>query len=209
MKKYIKYFIIVIIMLFISITIFVLYQKNNERKLIESKRIAVELDEKEYAGRYLEFVSEQYQEKPKRIIFKKENTNNEFYVFNNGDEEFDRVLKVCEDRMAYSAMEDYNMWSFTPYIMQDVSNSNENFIVFDYDDEIEHKNYTYDIDFNRNIFFRFSNKTRLYRLMDYLSYIYEPVNMEELKEIIGKSDFIPKDQIISGYKYMNPAFMMD
>ena len=45
--------------------------------------------------------------------------------------------------------------------------------------------------------------------MDYLSYIYEPVNMEELKEIIGKSDFIPKDQIISGYKYMNPAFMMD
>ena len=78
-----------------------------------------------------------------------------FYVFNNGDEEFDRVLKVCEDRMAYSAMEDYNMWSFTPYIMQDVSNSNENFIVFDYDDEIEHKNYTYDIDFNRNIFFRF------------------------------------------------------
>ena len=86
---------------------------------------------------------------------------------------------------------------------------NENFIIFDYDDKIENKDYIYDIDFNRNIFFRFSNRTRLFRLMDYLSCIYKPVNMEELKVIIGKEDFIPQNQITSGYKYMNPTFLMD
>ena len=127
----------------------------------------------------------------------------------NGEEDFDRVLRCCEDRMAYSAMEDYNMWCFTPYSMEDISNLNENFIVFDYDDEIENKDYIYETDFNKDIFFRFSNRTRLFRLMDYLSFIYEPVNMEKLKEIIGKDDFIPKDQIMSGYKYMNSGLLMD
>ena len=71
------------------------------------------------------------------------------------------------------------------------------------------KNDIYETDFNKDIFFRFSNRTRLFRLMDYLSFIYEPVNMEKLKEIIGKDDFIPKDQIMSGYKYMNSGLFMD
>lgn len=209
MKKYIKYFIIVIAIVFVCVIIAILYQKNNEMKIIESKRQAVELDEKEYEGKYQSFNNEQYKEKPQRIVFKKENSINEFYVFKKEDEEFERVLRTCEDRMSYSAMEDYNMWCFTPYTIKDISNSNENFIIFDYDDEIENKDYIYDIDFNRNIFFRFSNRTRLFRLMDYLSCIYKPVNMEELKVIIGKEDFIPQNQITSGYKYMNPTFLMD
>lgn len=209
MKKYIKYFIIVIAIVFVCVIIAILYQKNNEMKIIESKRQAVELDEKEYEGKYQSFNNEQYKEKPQRIVFKKENSINEFYVFKKKDEEFERVLRTCEDRMSYSAMEDYNMWCFTPYTIKDISNSNENFIIFDYDDKIENKDYIYDIDFNRNIFFRFSNRTRLFRLMDYLSCIYKPVNMEELKVIIGKEDFIPQNQITSGYKYMNPTFLMD
>ena len=45
--------------------------------------------------------------------------------------------------------------------------------------------------------------------MDYLSCIYKPVNMEELKVIIGKEDFITQNQITSGYKYMNPTFLLD
>lgn len=208
MKKYMKYLISIGIILIIFMFISVLCVKYNERKLIETKKQAVELDE-EYEGKYQSFVSEQYREKPKRIVFKKENSINEFYVFKNGEEDFDRVLRCCEDRMAYSAMEDYNMWSFTPYSMEDISNLNENFIVFDYDDEIENKDYIYETDFNRDIFFRFSSITRLFRLMDYLSFIYEPVNMEKLKEIIGKDDFIPKDQIMSGYKYMNSGIFMD
>ena len=150
-----------------------------------------------------------YKENPQRIIFKKENTTNQFYVFSKDDEEYDRILKVTEDRMYYSANQDFNLWSFTPYVLSDVSDSNENFIIFDYNDEIDNKDYMYETDFNRNIFFRFSNNTRLYRLMDYLSYIYKPVNVEELKLIIGKEDFIPKEQIISGYKYMNPSLLMD
>lgn len=209
MKKYMKYLISIGIILIIFMFISVLCVKYNERKLIETKKQAVELDEKEYEGKYQSFVSEQYSEKPKRIVFKKENSINEFYVFKNGEEDFDRVLRCCEDRMAYSAMEDYNMWCFTPYSMEDISNLNENFIVFDYDDEIENKDYIYETDFNKDIFFRFSNRTRLFRLMDYLSFIYEPVNMEKLKEIIGKDDFIPKDQIMSGYKYMNSGLLMD
>ena len=33
--------------------------------------------------------------------------------------------------------------------------------------------------------------------------------MDELREIIGKGDFIPKDQIVSGYRYMNPSLYWD
>ena len=209
MKKIVKCFFAIALILIILVFLFFLYIKVKEKKLIASKRQIVEIDEAEYGEKYQQFVSEQYKETPKRIVFKKENTINEFYVIKSDEEEFDRVLKVCEDRMSYSAMQDFNLWCFTPYTMEDISNSKENFIVFDYDDEIENKNYIYDTDFNRNIFFRFSNNTRLYRLMDYLSYIYEPVNMEELKKIIVKNDFIPKEQIISGYKYMNPSFLMD
>ncbi|MBO5398125.1 MAG: hypothetical protein J6A36_04265 [Clostridia bacterium] len=77
MKKYIKYFIIVIAIVFVCVIIAILYQKNNEMKIIESKRQAVELDEKEYEGKYQSFNNEQYKEKPQRIVFKKENSINE------------------------------------------------------------------------------------------------------------------------------------
>ena len=111
--------------------------------------------------------------------------------------------------MYYSSNQDFNLWCFTPYILSDISNSNENFIIFDYDEEIEDYAYMHDIDFNIDIFFRFSNNTRLYRLLDYLICFKESVEMNELKEIIGKDDFISKNQITSGYKYMNPSFFIN
>lgn len=209
MKKIMKCIFILLISIVLVVSIIFLFKMVSKNLLIKEKREIVEKDEQEYGDRYETFSSEVYKEKPKRIIFKKENTTDQFYVFENTHEEFERVLRVAEDRMYYSANQDFNLWSFTPYILKDISNSSENFIVFDYDEEIDNREYIYEIDFNRNIFFRFSNSTRLYRLMDYLSYLYEPVNMNELKSIIGKDDFIPKKQIMSGYKYMNPSLLMD
>ena len=209
MKKSIKYILITLISVILIFFLLAFYKITSRNLMIREKMEIVEKDELEYGDKYETFSSEVYKENPQRIIFKKENTTNQFYVFSKDDEEYDRILKVTEDRMYYSANQDFNLWSFTPYVLSDVSDSNENFIIFDYNDEIDNKDYMYETDFNRNIFFRFSNNTRLYRLMDYLSYIYKPVNVEELKLIIGKEDFIPKEQIISGYKYMNPSLLMD
>ncbi len=107
--------------------------------------------------------------------------------------------------MYYSSNQDFNMWSFTPYTIDDISSSVENFIIFDYDDDNSQKNYFYDTDFNRTIFFRYSNQTRLYRLIDYLTYKKEKYSIENLREKINKKEFVPKGEIISGYKYMNPS----
>ena len=144
-----------------------------------------------------------------RIIVKKAETNNQFLVFDKEHEEYERLLKVAEDRMSNSMMQDFNLWGFTPYTLKDVSESKENFVIFDYDEEIEDRDYMVDISFNRDIFFRFPNSTRLYRLIDYLSYCFEPVDSGSLKYIMDKSDFIPENQIVSGYKYMNPSYFMD
>lgn len=117
MKKIVKCFFAIALILIILVFLFFLYIKVKEKKLIASKRQIVEIDEAEYGEKYQQFVSEQYKETPKRIVFKKENTINEFYVIKSDE--------------------------------------------------------------------------------------------EELKKIIVKNDFIPKEQIISGYKYMNPSFLMD
>lgn len=209
MKKIIKYILIVVIILISIYCIYSGYRYLSIKQIIEEKKQLVEKDAIEYGEKYEKFSSEVYKEKPDRIIFKKENTINEFYVFNIGDKEYDNVLKLSEDRMFYSANQDFNLWCFTPYTLDDISNSNENFIIFDYNDNSENKDYMYDWDFNRDIFFRFSNNTRLYRLMDYTTYIKESVNKENLQTIIGKDEFINKNQIISGYKYMNPSLFTD
>lgn len=173
-------------------------------KAHEEKKKIVEKDELEYGYNYKVFESNAYKEKPKRIIVKKENTTNEFYIFDEKNAEYEHLLKVALDRMYYSAMQDYNLWSFTPYSLKDITDSNENFIIFDYDDDISQKEYSIDTDFNRDIFFRFSTNTRLFRLIDYLTYDSKKYSSDELRSAIGKEEFVPKDQIISGYKYMNP-----
>lgn len=173
---------------------------------LEKKKI-VEEDEIEYGENYQVFKSSVYKEKPERIIVKKENTTNEFYIFDKNNEEYEHLLKVTLDRMYYSSNQDFNLWSFTPYTISDISNSNENFIVFDYNDDCSKKDYTYDMDFNRDIFFRFSESTRLFRLIDYLTYNSKEYTIEELRSAINKEEFVPEEQIMSGYRYMNPSYL--
>ena len=209
MKKIIKYGIIIGILIIVMILSFSFYRIIADNLIINEKRALVEKDELEYGDNYQAFEKEVYKEKPDRIIVKKSETTNQFYVFDKDNEEYERLLKVAEDRMYNAMLQDFNLWGFTPYILKDVSESNENFVIFDYDEDVEGRDYMVDISFNRDIFFRFSNSTRLYRLIDYLSYCFEPVDAEELKYIMDKSDFIPKDQIVSGYKYMNPTYFMD
>ena len=88
--------------------------------------------------------------------------------------------------------------------INDISNSNENFIVFDYNEDFTQEEYMYDTDFNRDIFFRYSSNSRLYRLVDFLTYKAKKYKIDELRNAIGKEEFVPLDQIVSGYKYMNP-----
>lgn len=209
MKKVIKYGLIIGILIVVIFLTFLSYKIISNNFVIKEKREIVEKDELEYGDNYQEFKCEIYKQKPDRIIVKKAETNNQFFVFDKEHEEYERLLKVAEDRMSNSMMQDFNLWGFTPYTLKDVSESKENFVIFDYDEEIEDRDYLVDISFNRDVFFRFPNSTRLYRLIDYLSYCYEPVDSGSLKYIMDKSDFIPEDQIVSGYKYMNPSYFMD
>ncbi len=205
MKKNLKIlFLMVILIAIVSLGVLAL----SERDYIAKKNL-VEKDENEYGEIYEIFKSEVYKEEPERIIIKKENTKNEFYIFDKENKEYEHLLRVALDRMYYSSNQDFNFWSFTPYSIDDISNSNENFIIFDYNDDISQKSYFYDTDFNRTIFFRFSNQTRLYRLIDYLTYKETKYSIEELRERINKEEFIPEDQIISGYKYMHPSYNSD
>ena len=178
------------------------------RGYMEKKKL-VEKDEFGYGEEYEVFKSEVYKKSPDRIIVKKENTSDEFYIFDKDHTEYEHLLKVSLDRMYYSSNQDFNLWSFTPYSLDEISNSSENFIVFDYNDDISKKDYTYETDFNRDIFFRYSSNTRLFRLIDFITYKIEPVTVDELRVIIGKDEFVPKDQIMSGYRYMNPNLFMD
>lgn len=206
MKRIICILIICIVISCIGINYYKVISNNNV--INQKKKIVIE-DEKGYGEDYQKFKSEVYIEKPIRIIYKKDNTINEFFVFDKSEEEYEHLLKVAEDRMYYSSNQDCNLWGFAPRTIEDISKSNNNFIIFDYDEDIESKDYTYDIDFNRNIFFTFPNNNRLYRLLDYLTCLKEPIQEDELKKVIGKNDFIPESQLTSGYKYMHPSLNWD
>lgn len=182
---------------------FVLNKEYNEKKKI------VEQDELKYGNDYQVFQSEVYKDEPERIIIKKADTTNEFYIFDKNDNEYNHILKVALDRMYYSSNQDFNNWCFTPYLIKDISDSNENFLIFDYNVDNTNKDYKYDIDFNRDIIFRYSNETRLYRLIDYLTYKREKLDINELRKDINKNEFVPENQIVSGYRYMHPSFYFD
>ena len=186
--------------MFIIFIIYSFYTKpyNDKKKIVEK-------DEAEYGEEYMELKCEAYKEKPDRIVVKKQNTTNEFYIFDKQNTEYEHLLKVTLDKMYYIYNSDPNKWAFTPYLIEDISLQNENFIILDYNGEFDIN----DFESNRDIFFRFKENTRLYRLVDLLTYKTEKYNIEKLRKAIGKDEFTPKDQITSGYKYMNMNIFMD
>lgn len=155
----------------------------------------IEEDEADYGNNYQKFTycSGTYKKEPDRIYFKASKEEG-FYVFEKEDENYKHLLEVSEDRMAYSVMEDYNLYCFTPDSIKTMMTSGDNYIIFDYDNNNLSKT---DPNFNKDLIFRFSENTRLYRLVTYLSYYKELIP----KENLNKSEFATNTNI-SGFKYM-------
>lgn len=116
------------------------------------------------------------------------------YVYKKEDDNYEHLLKVIEDRMHYSVIDDYNLNCFAPDSINTMITSGENYIIFDYDNENLSE---IDENYNKDIIFKFSENTRLYRLITYLSYYKEPI----LKSDLPKKEFANNTNI-SGYKYM-------
>lgn len=172
---------------------------NNSSNLMTEEfsklKAQVEKDEADYGNNYQKFTycANTYRKEPDRIYFKAGNQEG-FYLFEKEDENYKHLLEVSEDRMAYSVMEDYNLYCFTPDSVNTMMKSGDNYIIFDYDNG----NLTeYDSDFHKDLIFRFSENTRLYRLATYLSYNKDLIS----KERLGKKEFAMNTNI-SGYKYM-------
>ena len=160
--------------------------RNQRDKIIE--------DEEKYGNNYMKFINFQlYSRKPDRIIFKQGNKDG-FYIFEQTDKAYEHLLVVSEDRMAYSVMQDYNLWCFTPDSIDTILKSGDNYIIYDFDngDLTE-----YDEGFQKDVIFRFNSENRLYRLVSYLAEFKEKVS----KENLGKSEFAANTEI-SGYNYM-------
>lgn len=164
-----------------------------ETKDIKELREQIEKDEADYGDDYLEFESTVYKRKPDRIIFK-DGDKDGFYLFEKDDENYEHLLEVSEDRMSYSVMQDFNLWCFTPDSIDTMMKSGENYIIFDFDNGNLVKG---DMDYQKDLVFRFSENNRLYRLVTYLSYYKDLVSREDLP----KKEFAD-DTELSGYKYM-------
>lgn len=163
---------------------------------IEKLKETVEKDEADYGNNYQEFQSYNpyiYKREPDRIYFKSSKIG-AFYVFEKSDENYEHLLEVVEDRMHYSVIDDYNLYCFTPDSINKMMTSGENYIIFDYDNENLSET---DEEYNKDIIFKFLEKTRLYRLATYLSYYKEPI----MKKDLPKKEFADNTNI-SGYKYM-------
>lgn len=156
----------------------------------------IEKDEADYGDNYQEFKTYNpyvYKNKPDRIYFKSSKIG-AFYVFEKEDENYEHLLEVTEDRMHYSVIDDYNLNCFAPDSINTMMTSGENYIIFDYDNENLSE---VDEDYNKDIIFKFSENTRLYRLVTYLSYYKEPI----LKSDLPKKEFA-NNTSMSGYEYM-------
>lgn len=156
----------------------------------------IEKDEADYGNDYQKistYYPSVYKKEPDRIYFKSSNIG-AFYAFEKDDENFKHLLEVVEDRMHYSVIDDYNLNCFTPDSINKMMTSGENYIIFDYDNENLSE---FSEDYNKDIIFKFSENTRLYRLVTYLSYYKEPI----LKSNLPKKEFA-NNTYISGYKYM-------
>lgn len=156
----------------------------------------IEKDEADYGNDYQKistYYPSVYKKEPDRIYFKSSKIG-AFYAFEKENENFKHLLEVVEDRMHYSVIDDYNLNCFTPDSINKMMTSGENYIIFDYDNENLSE---FSEDYNKDIIFKFSENTRLYRLVTYLSYYKEPI----LKSNLPKKEFA-KNTYISGYKYM-------
>lgn len=163
---------------------------------INKLRETIEKDEADYGDNYQEFKTYNpyvYKKEPDRIYFKSSKIG-AFYVFEKEDENYEHLLKVIEDRMHYSVIDDYNLNCFAPDSINTMMTSGENYIIFDYDNGILSE---FDENYNKDIIFKFLGNTRLYRLVTYLSYYKEPI----LKSDLPKKEFANNTNI-SGYKYM-------
>lgn len=162
---------------------------------VDALKVKIEQDEADYGDNYQEFdhFSNVYKRKPDRIYFKSPDANG-FYLFDKNDKDYEHLLEVSEDRMFYSTIEDYNLYCFTPDSIDTMMKSGDTYIIFDYDNGDLSE---LDIDYQKNLIFRFPQSTRLYRLATYLSYFKEMIPRNEL----GKSEFANNTKI-SGYKYI-------
>ena len=149
----------------------------NELKQLKAK---IEKDEADYGDNYQKFMdsayASNYKRTPDRIYFKS-GLEDGFYVYEANDENYGHLLEVVEDRMSYTVMEDYNLYAFTPDSIQTMLTSKDNYIIFDYDNGTLTKQ---DNNFQKDIIFRFSENTRLYRLVTYLSHNKELITKENL-----------------------------
>lgn len=156
-------------------------------------RLQIEKDEADYGDNYQEFTHQAYQRKPDRIISKMGDQDG-FHIYEKTDKHYAHLLEVAEDRMFWSTCEDYNLWCFTPDSVDTMMTSGDQYIIFDYDNDTTDVT---DPDFQRDLVFRFTDQTRLYRLALYLSYQTELISREDLP----KEEFAA-DTTISGYAYM-------
>ncbi|MGM9877885.1 MAG: hypothetical protein ACI33S_04465 [Bacilli bacterium] len=163
---------------------------------INKLKETIEKDENDYGNNYQEFKSYNpyvYKKEPDKIYFKSSKIG-AFYEFEKEDENYKHLLEVIEDRMHYSVIDDYNLNCFAPDSINTMMTSGENYIIFDYDNGNLSE---FDEDYNKDIIFKFSGNTRLYRLITYLSYYKEPI----LKNNLPKKEFA-NNTSISGYQYM-------
>lgn len=157
----------------------------------------IEKDEADYGDNYQEFITYNpyvYKKEPDRMYFKSSKIG-AFYVFEKDDENYKHLLEVVEDRMHYSVIDDYNLKCFTPDSISTMMTSGENYIIFDYDNgsltEI-------DENYNKDIIFKFSENTRLYRLVTYLSFYKNSI----LRKDLPKKEFADNTKL-TGYQYMS------
>lgn len=173
-----------------QISIAKLMSKNEINQLKEK----IEKDEENYGDNYKDFKTQYpyaYKQDPDRIYFKSSKVGT-FYVFEKEDENFKHLLEVSEDRMFYSAIDDYNLRCFAPDSIDEMIISGNNYIIFDYDNKD-----LADSGDNKDIILKFNENTRLYRLATYLSYYKEPI----LKKDLPKKEFAERTGI-TGYQYM-------
>lgn len=179
-------------------------QKNKKELTPEMEELKnkIEQDEAGYGDNYqkFEYCKNVYKKKPDRIYFK-DPSKDGFFVFEKDDEDFEHLLEVTEDRMAYTTMEDYNLYAFTPDSINTMMKSKDTYIIFDYDNKNLSEG---DAEYNKDIIFRFNQNTRLYRLVTYLSYFKELIPRENL----GKEEFANNTNI-TGFKYMMYSDFMD
>lgn len=169
---------------------------------MEELKSKIEQDEAGYGNNYkkFEYCKNTYKRKPDRIYFKDPEKSG-FFVFEKDDEDFEHLLEVTEDRMTYTTMEDYNLYSFTPDSINTMMKSKDTYIIFDYDNKNLSAGET---EYNKDIIFRFNQNTRLYRLVTYLSYFKELIPKKDL----GKEEFANNTNI-TGFKYMMYGDLMD